>query len=608
MRTWGIKSGIQRKYLRYTLALLLLALLLSSAGVWVYLHGNLTQAVSEKYEFMVEKMGISLDNLLDKSEEVTAECILNEDVQKSLRAQPLEEVERNALSKYFAYLDLEHITEYCYVDNKQNVYTRSYSKVSYEDFEKSGLAQRMGDSYGKTQWFWAEDELFGNGERSFFIARYVHSMEYAHEPGMLFLKMDDSFLKDISQNERGLTQEISVGIADRTGSLCVSWGREEPQKLEAEWRAALEQFREENPAPESQEGSKEENLPSGMVLRSIRVKEGVLSAYRQKKSGLVIFILVPDRILTAGVNPILFVLAVIYLLVMLIAVAISIYFSRRFTRPIRDISRAMAGFDGKDFKQTIQLDTRTELDQIGQSYNEMLRNIKRLLNEVKAQQKELRTSELNMLISQINPHFLYNTLDTIYMLARINKEETTMKMIQALSKYLRLSLSKGSDIVTVSDELENVKSYMEIQQIRNENLFHYDIDCQVNPQQTWVLKLILQPLVENGIKYGFCDIYEGGQIRITVKEENRGLAFVVFNSGKPILEETAKKINALNGKPFIQVKGCFPGKQNGYGVTNVITRLRLKYGEDVYFGYEAEEQGTRCRIWIPDDGKENKDL
>ena len=95
------------------------------------------------------------------------------------------------------------------------------------------------------------------------------------------------------------------------------------------------------------------------------------------------------------------------------------------------------------------------------------------------------------------------------MLARMNKEETTMRMIQALSKYLRLCLSKGSEIVSVEDELENVKSYMEIQQIRNVDLFEYEIDCQVNAKENKILKLILQPLVENAVKYGFSEIYEG---------------------------------------------------------------------------------------------------
>lgn len=183
-----------------------------------------------------------------------------------------------------------------------------------------------------------------------------------------------------------------------------------------------------------------------------------------------------------------------------------------------------------------------------------------------------------------------------------------MKMIQALSKYLRLSLSKGNDIVTVEDELENVKSYMEIQQIRNENLFRYEIECQVDAKRTWILKLILQPLVENAIKYGFCEIYEGGFIRITVKEDAGQLSLEVYNSGKPIDGKMADKINALNGAPLKDLRECFPDKKHGYGVTNVITRLRLKYGEDVHFEYQAENDGTRCIIRIPDDGKENREL
>lgn len=171
----------------------------------------------------------------------------------------------------------------------------------------------------------------------------------------------------------------------------------------------------------------------------------------------------------------------------------------------------------------------------------MLINIENLLTEIKDQQKELRTSELNMLINQINPHFLYNTLDTIYMLARINKEETTMKMIQALSKYLRLSLSKGNDIVTVADELENVRSYLQIQEIRNENLFTYTVDCEVEPEKTYVLKLILQPLVENAIKYGFREIYEGGIIAIRIYRDGGDLLLVVYNNGTPIEEDMAEK-------------------------------------------------------------------
>ena len=264
-------------------------------------------------------------------------------------------------------------------------------------------------------------------------------------------------------------------------------------------------------------------------------------------------------------------------------------------------------------------------DEVGivtRSFNQMLESIRQNIEQLKdsmerqAQMKErellmethLKEAQLKYLQAQINPHFLYNTLDTIYMLARINGEETTMKMIQALSKYLRLSLSKGSDIVTVEDELENVKSYMEIQQIRNANLFRYEIECKVEEKSTWMLKLILQPLVENAIKHGFCEIYENGLIRIEIAREDSQLKIVVFNNGKPIDREMMEKINALNGHPILEAKKCFQDKEHGYGVVNVLTRLRLKYGEDVLFYYEAEENGTRCTIQIPDDGKEKRDL
>lgn len=583
-------SGIQKKYLKYTLALLFCTLLLSSVGMWSFMQQELTSAIVEKYEFMDEKMGISLDSLFQKSDEVLAECIIDDEVQKSLKIRPLEEIEKNALSKYFAYIDLDNVSEYCYVDNKKNLYCRSYSKIGYHDFNKSGLADMLGNDYATTHWFRTEDTLFGNGEESVFIGRYVRSMEYAHEPGMLFLKMQDDFLEEIIEGKRDMAKDVAIGVMDASGEVWQSWYPER-YKLPEDDKQIIQEVA--------------KSTDSGMVVSGKEIRSGILSAYRQKETGLVVYTIVPNIVLSHGLGRMLLVMGGIYFLVISFALILSVYFSNRFTKPIKVISKEMSEFDGHDFSRTIQMNTHTELDQIGNSYNEMLANIERLLEEIKSQERELRTIELDMLISQINPHFLYNTLDTIYMLARINGEETTMKMIQALSRYLRLSLSKGNDIVTVGDELENVKSYMEIQQIRNENLFHYELDCKVDEYHTWILKLILQPLVENSIKYGFCEIYEGGLIQIRVEEVESGLRFEVYNSGLPIDQEIAERVNALNGKPLSEVKKCFPDKQHGYGVANVITRLRLKYGEDVRFEYKVEEEGTRCIIWIPDDGKQN---
>lgn len=584
-------SGIQKKYLKYTILLLSLTLLLFSVGSWFFMQQEVTSAIVEKYAFMNEKMGISLDTLFRKSDEMMAECIFNEDVQKSLSSQPLEEVERNALSKYFAYVELENVREYCYVDNKEHVYCRSYSKIGYDDFKASNLAQNLGDSYAKTIWFRTEDTLFEDGEKGIFIGRYVHSMEYAHEPGMLFFKMEKDFLKEITEKS-SLSRQVAVGVMDAEGEVWSAWYPEGYQLLQSDWEAFKE--------------AAKDTKANGVILSGKKLQSGVLSAYRQAETGLIVYTIIPNAVLSQGLNRMLLVMVGLYLLVIAVAVVFSVYFSSRFTRPIKMISKAMTGFDGKDFSKTVAINTNTELDQIGNSYNEMLGNIETLLQEIKLRERELRNSELETLMSQINPHFLYNTLDTIYMLARMNGEETTMKMIQALSKYLRLSLSKGNDIVTVEDELENVKSYMEIQQIRNENLFRYELDCQINAKETWVLKLILQPLVENAIKHGFCEIYEGGLIRIRIRKEGQGLLLEVYNSGMPIKEEMTKLVNDLNHRPLSEVKACFPDKRQGYGIANVITRLRLKYGEDVRFEFEACKDGTTCRIWIPE-GEEQTD-
>lgn len=591
MKRWKI-SGIQKKYLTNTVALLVLALLLSSIGVWIYVRNNMTNVVLDKYEFMTEKMGISLDSLYKKSEEITAECIIDENVQKSLQTREMETVEKNALSKYFAYIDLDHVMEYCYVDNKENIYTKSYSDLSYEDFKKSGFDEQLSDHYAKTEWLFQKDTLFSSGQNALFIGRNVHSMEYQHPPGMLFFKMDEKFLQSIVEEKKEI-EEIAVGIIDDHGELCM-------------------QHMPENFSISSQDRKKisklSENSDAGMILARERLQGGILQAYRQKESGFIIFTLVPNEVLSQGFTKLFYVLLGIYLVVILIAVGISLYVSKIFTRPIQTISEEMERFDGKDFSHTVHIQTNTELDKIGNSYNEMLGNIQALLEEIKKQEKELRTSELHMLINQIKPHFLYNTLDTIYMLARINGEETTMKMIQALSSYLRLSLSKGSDMVTVADELENVRSYMEIQQIRNHNLFSYEIDCQVEERERWILKLILQPLVENAVKYGFSDLYTGGIIRIEVKEISGKLTLFVYNNGTPMEQSIADKINALAEVPVVELKHAFPDKKQGYGVVNIVTRLRLKYGDSVRFGYEVHQEGTTCMIQLPGSGKENDEL
>ena len=205
-------SGIQKKYLKYMCTLLILALVLSSICVWTYVRRNMTDVIVDKYEFMNEKMGIALDNLYRKTDAVTAEIILENDVQKSLRNKELQEV----LNPPNEALD-----------------EKSYSQIGYSDFQSSGLREKMGDEYAKTQWIWTRDYLFGTGDEALFIGRYVNSMDYAHEPGIVYLKMNQQFLESVMDKDRKIAKDVAVGIISPEGKTCI---RQEPEDLSIEKR------------------------------------------------------------------------------------------------------------------------------------------------------------------------------------------------------------------------------------------------------------------------------------------------------------------------------------------------------------------------------------
>ena len=166
-----------------------------------------------------------------------------------------------------------------------------------------------------------------------------------------------------------------------------------------------------------------------------------------------------------------------------------------------------------------------------------------------------------------------------------------MNMIQALSKYLRLSLSKGSEIVTVEDELENVKSYLQIRQIRNENLFTYTIDCEVDPEETWVLKLILQPLVENAIYHGIKPNGKPGIISIEGGYVGDNIFVSVKDNGVGICKDQLMEIKDSIDKHHLRA---------GFGISSVNDRIKLhfgaEYGLNIYSTYGC---GTEIRIILP---------
>ena len=294
--------------------------------------------------------------------------------------------------------------------------------------------------------------------------------------------------------------------------------------------------------------------------------------------------------------------------VLIIVVAVSaVMIVSGIIQPISQLNQATEKIAQGDFNARAQADSEDEVAELAVSFNKMAGSMQSLIDKVKEDERKMRKADLRLLQEQIQPHFLYNTLDSIIWMAEGKKYEDVVLMTASLARLLRQSISNEDETVLIGQEIQYVKSYLTIQKMRYKDKLEFEINVDPSINSVHIVKLVLQPIVENAVKYGFCDIFEGGLIRISVTEQAGQLTFSVYNNGTPMEEQMAEKLNGLSEIPVSKMKDSFEEKKHGYGVINIITRLRLKYGEDVRFFYESDTNGTVCVIQIPDDGKENSE-
>ena len=195
--------------------------------------------------------------------------------------------------------------------------------------------------------------------------------------------------------------------------------------------------------------------------------------------------------------------------------------------------------------------------------------------------------------SQINPHFLYNTLDIIVWMIENEQKQEAVEVVTALARFFRISLSRGKSIITVRDELEHARNYLMIQQMRFKNKFTYVIDAGEDVMEFASLKLMLQPLVENAIYHGMEFMDGDGKIGVTVRREGEDLRFEVSDNG---LGMTKDQVDSLLGeKPHVSSK-----RGSGIGVKNVNERIRLYFGREYGLSIWSEpDEGTRVEIRLP---------
>ena len=265
--------------------------------------------------------------------------------------------------------------------------------------------------------------------------------------------------------------------------------------------------------------------------------------------------------------------------------------------PIKKLQDLTTTITKNDLQALVSQDNVDEITELGLSFNIMTSKIRELLDAKVREQENLKKAELKALQAQINPHFLYNTLDTIVWMAEANKTDQVIEIVRALSSFFRIALSRGKDWIPIRQEIEHVRSYLHIQKIRYRDILDYEIEVDESILDGTILKLTLQPLAENALYHGIKNKRNGGTIRVRARRANHNLALLeVQDDG---IGCTPYKLGKIQER-FNDDSDEISQKDEGFGLANVNKRIKLYYGSQYGLSIESQyQEGTRVTITVP---------
>lgn len=271
---------------------------------------------------------------------------------------------------------------------------------------------------------------------------------------------------------------------------------------------------------------------------------------------------------------------------------VALWLSMRIVQPLTDIQVSMQRIERNldDNRMSLPEEGFAEYASLAHSYNVMLRRIRGLMQETVDRQEQLRRMEIGALQEQINPHFLYNTLDSIVRVMETGRTPEAIEMVQALAKLFRLSINNGDYFLTVEQEMDYARNYLTIQQVRYKKRFKYELYMDESIKDLPCPKIILQPLIENSLKHGMSDM-PGCTLIVRARQEGYNIVLSVEDDGLGIPPEKLKKLQEmLRDDSNIMVKKS----RYGIGLRNTNRRIKLLYGSDYGLTIESEVEERTC--------------
>ena len=328
------------------------------------------------------------------------------------------------------------------------------------------------------------------------------------------------------------------------------------------------------------------------VKENFRGEKRLVTVKTISYTGWKLVSVVPMKSFSMGMTGMRNLVVLLVALTVLAAVLLNQLVSARISKPLRRLNDSVKEWESGNMNPDIYAGGSMEVEHLGKTLRSTVAQIQQLMDDIVVEQEEKRKSELDALQSQINPHFLYNTLDSIVWMITGERYDDAVFMITQLASLFRISLSKGKTVIRIEEEVKHAQNYMNIQKIRYKNSFEVDFQIDEDIRDGCIVKLVLQPLLENAIYYGMEFMDGEGEIHVRGYRKDDDIYLEVEDNGLGMPEEEAAEL--LNGKERPHKHG------SGVGLINVHSRLKLRFGEE--YGliiHSCPDEGMMIQIHIP---------
>ena len=332
--------------------------------------------------------------------------------------------------------------------------------------------------------------------------------------------------------------------------------------------------------------------PDGSWQENFKGERRIITVKTMDYTNWRIVRVMPGQYISLRLQDTRYIIVIIFLLVIMILTFGTMLVSAQITRPLNELTTSMEILDEDGLPECIKVGGSYEVEYLGNTLRDFVERLRRLMDDIVKEQEEKRKSELDALQAQINPHFLYNTLDSIIWMIEGERYQEAIFMIRELASLFRISLSKGKTMITIEDELKHAKNYMNIQSVRYRNRFEIDYEIDPDILQCVIVKLVLQPILENALYYAVEALDGDGEIYVKGYRDGEDIYISVTDNGMGMEKEVVDHL--------LEENNHVPKHGSGVGLVNIHKRLQIRFGPQYGLQIESEpDEGTTVTLHLP---------